>query len=324
MVIPVYLPETIDTTCGAALVRDTVATYYATVGDRSAICVSVDGEAHGAALGRELAARWGVSLTIAPTNGGKLAAVRRGAEVLLARDDVAYLAVVDQDGDHLANELVNLVRVAEHIARARGDGRVMVIGARTSRHRPMGFLRGELEGLAGHVLLDALQYHAAATGRPLRLEYAYAHSPCPDFHSGYKVFDRETARAVFLAPVRKMGLSETCYYRHACEAVMSVEALESGAYLGIARRTTTDEQPVSTFGRYDVSELTADMIVWPAKRLGVPLAFVEQWIANHAQQLHLYTLLPHGVDQVSRITQLVRTAYGEEGDAGDVLRPIFV
>jgi hypothetical protein len=188
----------------------------------------------------------------------------------------------------------------------------------------MGFLRGELEGLADHVLLDALRYRAAVSGQPLGLEYVYAHDPCPDFHSGYKLFDRGTARAVFLGPVRKAGVSDTCYYRHACEAVMGVEALAHGAYLGVVRRTTINAQPVSTFNRYDVSELTADMVVWPCRRLGVPLAFVEQWIANHAQQLQLYTLLPQGVARVRRIRQLVRAAYGAGEGETRVLGPAFV
>ena len=323
VVIPVYLPETVDASQGASLVRDTVACYCATVEDPSTVCVSVDGEPYGGELGRELAARWGVSLCVAE-NGGKLAASRRGVEVLLAKRALAYVAIVDQDGDHFANELVNLVRVAEHITRVRADGRVLVGGARVSRHRPMGFLRGELEGLADLVLLDALQYRAAMTGHPLRLEYAYAHDVCPDFHSGYKLFDRDTAHAVFLGPAERAGVSEACYSRHACEAVMSVEALEHGATLGVARRTTVNRQPVSTFAQYDVGELTADMIIWPCKRLGIPLPFVEQWIANHAQRLRLITLLPEGLAHVHRIRELVRAAYGAAGDDRADIHPIFV
>ena len=64
-------------------------------------------------------------------------------------------AIVDQDGDHFAYELPNLVRAALHITSHNHRERVIVLGRRISRHRPMGLLRGELEEYADRILLDA-------------------------------------------------------------------------------------------------------------------------------------------------------------------------
>ena len=78
---------------------------------------------------------------------------------------------------------------------------VLVLGRRSSKQRPLGFLRGELEELADRVLLDALAYDAAVSGVPLRLECATAVEEYPDFHSGYKLFSRRTAAGEWAAAV---------------------------------------------------------------------------------------------------------------------------
>jgi hypothetical protein len=107
-----------------------------------------------------------------------------------------------------------------------------------------------------------------------------------------------------------VGVSEDCYYRHACEAVMVVEALEHGAVLGTINRTTVNEQPVSTFGLMEISRLHADLIIWPCKRLDVPPSFVMQWMANHIPRLLLGTLRPDGKDELARIFERVQEAFG--------------
>ncbi|MFN2153940.1 MAG: hypothetical protein ACK2UX_01785 [Anaerolineae bacterium] len=324
VVIPVYLPEGEDRSRATALLAETTSAYCAQAGDPALVCLSVDGARFGAEAAGEIARACGASIVVAETNRGKLAAARDGVRRLLLAQKPPYVTIVDQDGDHFSNELANLLRVALDIEERLAGRGVMVLGQRATRHRPLGFLRGELEGLADRVLLDALAYRAVLTGRPLELEYALAHGSCPDFHSGYKLFDRETAEAVFLGEPEKAGTSDTCYYRHACEAVMTVEALESGAYLGVAHRSTMNGQPVSAFGQYDTRELTADMIAWPCKRLGAPLAFVDQWMVNHGQQLLLHTLSPQGKEELEAVRRLVAQAYGSSRVTGPVLRPVFV
>jgi hypothetical protein len=326
VVIPVYLPEGIDAARGAELLRETVQAYCAQVEDPATICLSVDGHPFGAAHASRLAEEFGTSIYVAPANRGKLQAAAHGVRVLLERQDTAYVAIVDQDGDHFANELPNLIRVARHVAAHTGNDRCLVLGRRVSRHRPMGFLRGELEELADRILLDALLYRSAIDGQPLRLEYVYALDEFPDFHSGYKLFSRSIAGQVFLGEPQMAGVSEACYYRHACEAVMVVEALEHGAYLGVVNRSTLNEQPISTFGLFNLSQLVADKIIWPCKRLGVPLLFVRQWMANHIPRLLLHTLAPDGKAELERIRRIVIAAWDEDqaADPEPTLQPLFV
>jgi hypothetical protein len=324
VVIPVYLPEGKDRSCARALLAETARSYCAQVDHPEMVCLSVDGAAYGAEAASAIASACGTSITVAERNRGKLSAAANGVGALMHRGQSSYVAIVDQDGDHFANELGNLVRVAQHVQDQLADPRVMVLGQRFSRHRPLGFLRGELEALADLVLLDALTYRAARSGRPLRLEYALAYGECPDFHSGYKLFDQETAEAVFLGTPNQAGTSDICYYRHACEAVMTVEALESGAYLGLSRRSTLNGQPISVFGRFDARQLTADMITWPCKRLDVPLAFVDQWMANHAQQLLLHTFSPMGKGDLDEVRRLVVRSYAPDTEPKEWLKPEFV
>jgi len=137
IVIPVYLPESADRAQGKLLLRDTVISCCAQVDDPTAVCLSVDGADNGADVVQALAAE--------------------GFRILLRRPELAYFAVLDSDSDHFGNELLNFVRAAEHIIQESGDSRVMVLGRRISRHRPMGLLRGELEELADQMLLQALR-----------------------------------------------------------------------------------------------------------------------------------------------------------------------
>lgn len=321
--IPVYLPEGIDAAHGEALVRDTARRCSEQVGDAGRVCLTVDGEGAGGAAARAIAADLGLSVVVAEENRGKLSSAAAGIELLLSRGELRYAVILDQDGDHFPNELLNFVRVADHVADRTGTDRLMVLGQRISRHRPMGFFRGELEELADRVLLDGLQYHAAVSGVPLRLEYALAESEFPDFHSGYKLFSARTARDVFLGEHHMAGVSETCYFRHACEAVMSVEAMVSGAYLGIVNRSTFNEQPISTFGLFERRQMVADKMIWPCKRLDVPGPFVRQWLDNHVPRLLLSTLAPYGTEELAEIRRIVLEAFGEEG-SGDPLVPLFV
>jgi hypothetical protein len=189
VVIPVYFPEGIDRAQGAALLRDNVGLYCEQVADPGRICPTVDGKAYGEDVVAELVKDLGVLMCVGEVNRGKLNGVGNGMKFLLSEYDLDFLTVVDQDGDHFGNELLNFVRTALHI----GLDRVLVLGNRLSRHKPMGLLRGELEELADRVLLDALSYYAVKVDRPLRLEYANVLDEFPDFHSGYKLFSRASA-----------------------------------------------------------------------------------------------------------------------------------
>lgn len=323
IVIPVYLPRGAESPDAASL-EETVAGYCAQVADPAVVCLSVDGVDCGVDVAQRLSGEYSVSLCVVEENRGKLWGAIHGARTLLENPDLAYIAVVDQDGDHFANELLNFVRAADHIRAQTGDAGVMVLGRRISLHRPMGFLRGELEALANRVLLDALHYHAAVTNVPLRLEYATLLDEAPDFQSGYKLFSRATAQAVFTAEPRQMDVSDAAYYRHACETVMAIEALESGAHLGVVNRSTFNEQPVTHFGKLNQARATADMIIWGCKRLDVPYPFVAQWLANHAPRLLLNTIVPQGKEEVEQVQRLVQAAFASTAERATGLQPLFV
>lgn len=325
IVIPVYFPQEVDNNLGRALLEDNVQAYLTQVDDPQVICLSVDGAPYGKDIATAIAARHGVQVICAAHNKGKLHAVRNGVAHLCGQATFAYIAAVDSDGDHFANELLNLVRAAHYATQRAGVADVLVLGRRISRHRPMGLLRGELEELADRVLLDALAYHAAINGTPLRLECATTLEEFPDFHSGFKLFSGAVAQAVFLRPPQLCGVEEVAYFRHGCEAVMSVEALLAGAYLVLVNRTTLNEQPISTFGLLERTRMVADKMVWPCKRLGVPGPFVDQWLRNHMPRLLLPTLIPQGKEELLEIRRLVLEEFAlEAGDDEVMWGPLFV
>jgi hypothetical protein len=324
-VIPAYWPVGVDARLAAALLTDTVKGCLEWLDSPNRLCLAADGAGAASDYCAQLAAQCGLGLRASPRNRGKLSAVLNGMQLLLESPEIRYLAVLDQDGDHFPNELINLVRAARH-AEAAGEGSgVMVLGRRTSRHRPLGYLRGELEELADRVLFDALVYRAAVSGCPLPLQFATVLEEVPDAHSGFKLFSRSVAERVFAGEFWSEGLSEDCTYRHAVEAVMTVEALLSGAILVLVTRSAANEQPISTFGLLDRARLVADKIIWPCKRLGAPPPFVAQWLDNHLPRLQLGTLAPEGKRELLEIRRLVRVAFGLPDDSRrEIVGPLFV
>ena len=325
IVIPVFFPPGVDRQVGHQLLADTVDACVRQVERPESVCLSVDGESYGRDIGEILARRFQVRLTWCRRNKGKLQAVRRGMEVLLEEGGHDYLAALDADGDHFPHELANGVRSAQYARRRDPDLEVLVLGRRISRHRPMGLMRGELEELADRVLLDALAYSAAVQGQPLQLEYATVLEEFPDFHSGFKMLTRDLARQVFLTEPELCGGTEDAYFRHGCEAVVTVESLLAGARLVVFNRTTLNEPVVSSFGLLERTRMVADKIVWPCRRLGIPGRFVRQWLRNHLPRLLLSTLTPQGREELKQIRRLVLEDLGLEDDPEEPIEaPLIV
>ncbi len=325
VVIPVYAAPHIEPAELTAALNDTVLGCLAQGIVPQQLCLSVDGAASDTVPAATVSRQHGVKLAVTEINRGKLAAVRHGVAALQVNSEWRTLAVLDQDGDHFANDLVAMMRMANHLRNGNPSRRLLVLGERLSRHRPMGFLRGELEELADRVLLDALMYDAAISGRPLPLEYALVLGEFPDFHSGFKLFDRRTALDVFMSEPRLCGATETAYYRHAVEAVMTVEALAAGAILAGVSRRTVNGQAFTTFGVMDRCRLVADKMIWPLRRLAIPTPFVIQWVANHLGRLQLHTMAPQGYDELRRIAAMVIDACNGDPDAVEQFeQPPFV
>ncbi len=327
VVITLYAGTNIEFDAYEQLVDETVSMYIREVADPAVICLSVDGPGLAVEVAEKLVNRYGVSAVVADENGGKFAAVQLGMHKLLQNPSVRYFAAVDQDGDHFASDLLDFVRTAEYIADAKQTNRVLVMGERASLHRPLGFLRGEQETLASAVLLDALHYHSAVSQQPLDLRFVRPIHRYPDFHAGYKLFSRRTAEDVFTTPPQLAGCSPEAYYRHAIEAVMLLEAVLGGATLATLTRRTFDEQPVSVFANFNLTQMTANLIIWPCKRLKVPPAFVMQWLDNHLPELLLGTIQPDGRDELLAIRRLVLQAFGvqdDQVDTNNIVRPRFL
>ncbi|NKB70076.1 MAG: hypothetical protein GKR89_23635 [Candidatus Latescibacteria bacterium] len=323
VVVPVYFPQGVDHSLGRRLLEDNVSSYLRYLTRPETLCLSVDGAEYGREIADDLATRLGVRVCVAPHNKGKLQAVRAGMAALYEETGLDYLAAVDADGDHFANEVVNLVRGARWVQQKSG-AEVMVLGQRRSRHHPMGLLRGELEELADRVLLDALAYDAVGRGQPLALEWGTTLAEFPDFHSGFKLFSRSLVPPTFTQTPHLSEAGEDAYFKHGVEAVMTVESLLAGGRLVLVNRSTYNEQPISTFGLLNRTRMVADKIIWPCKRLGVPGPFVDQWLRNHIPRLLLGTLAPQGQEELAQIHRLVLEAYAMEAGPELTLGPLFV
>lgn len=321
IVIPAYLPKAVNNAAAIEMLEATVRSFVGLVATPANVCISVDGPEFGAAEAGEIAKATGAALVVSPSNRGKLQAATAGMQQLLKSSNLHYFAVVDQDGDHFANELLNLVRACRHIEDEAKTNKILINGRRISLHRPMGLLRGELEDFVDRILFDALTYDAATCGQPMRLEFSSLFGDVPDFHSGYKLFSRATAADVFQSAKPVTGVTDDCHWRHSVEVVMVVEALAQGAILGQVNRSTFNEQPISTFGLYNRAQLYADNIIWPCTRLAIPPTFIEQWMRNHASRLDLNTLAPQGRDEVTKVIAAVRSHFGiaDSGRSGEVL-----
>jgi hypothetical protein len=324
IVVPVYFRPETDPGIALPILHETVHLLARQLQSGQAICLSVDGPGPGEIVAHQIATHFGTQVVVAPRNRGKLSAVRDGMALLLNNPRLRYFATVDGDGDNFANELLNFVRMAEHVTGATGVEQTLVLGSRLSRHRPLGFLRAEQEELANRMILDAMAYDAAHAGKPLRLPFLTAHEWLPDFNAGYKCFSRRAAEAVFATAPMMASCDETAYYRHACEVVMVVEAHKAGGLLAAVSRRTFDEQPISSYASLNRMRMAADMILWPCKRLSVPGTFVAQWLDNHLPALLLGSLAPQGRDELLAIRDLVLAGYGLPAGAAEIVRPRFI
>ena len=125
IVIPVYFHPDNDVALGRNLVGSTVHMFAREVADPAAICLSVDGPGPAVVIAQDVAAIFGVQVVVGQENRGKFGAVAAGMARLLASPHLRYLAAVDQDGDHFANELLNFVRAAEHVVQTTATDRVL-------------------------------------------------------------------------------------------------------------------------------------------------------------------------------------------------------
>lgn len=239
-----------------------------------------------------------------PKNLGKLGAIRYGMRAILREQPhVRWLAVLDGDADHLVAVLPALTRTAAFMAQVYGHDRVLAIGSRSSRVRPMGWVRGELERLLDQLTIDALAYALAREGRALDLSQCLA-GAVPDLGSGFKVYGRGLAEVLFAgAEPAYLTLSPTDYDRYGPETVTIVETTLAGGVFGELLRTSWDGQPTTSFGEFGAVDMYGELLVWVWARLDVPLAVAAQMFDNHQRELSLATAR-EGAELVQRVRAL--------------------
>jgi len=226
-----------------------------------------------------------------PENRGKFGAMAAGISRMIAEQpNIAYFVIRDGDGDHAVSEVPGLVRMAEDLAEALGHTRVIAVGARRSRIHPMGWVRGELERLLDAVTLDALRYQFAREARFPNLAHSLAPGQIPDISSGFKVYGREIAEALFAQSEPNLAtLSVSDYWHFGPETVTYVEASLLGAVMAEKLRLTWDGQPASSFGEFEQLRLYGELMAWVWARLETPLTVAAQMIDNWIPAMALRT-----------------------------------
>jgi hypothetical protein len=258
------------------------------------VLLVVDGDARSSAIVQDLQAacrqRHGQAFQVlyTPENGGKGAAVVRGTQWLLDHDGLEYLTTRDADGDHVLNDLVNLMRLALAVRANEGTDSVIVVGRRTHPHRALGWIRGEFEGLLNRVLVDAVRFVLAQRQQVLNTRHFALSSDYPDLHSGYKVYSRRVCELMVERSWEHPPWVGPEIYRYGVEAVPFVEGVMAGAVVGEMTRLT-QEPEFSGHGAFARPETNGSVLLWAFLRLGITLAPATALLDNHLSRLALWT-----------------------------------
>jgi hypothetical protein len=254
---------------------------------------------------REVARRCGGAeppVVVNEVNEGQGGAVACGLEWLLENPPVQYLCTRDSDGDHDIYDVPQLLRRVLEVEDQEGTDAVFGVGARGDLHRPMGYARGELEGVLNEVTLTAL----TAAGYAPRLQHCRLHGPWPDLQSGFKLYTRRTAglaaRSLREAHLRE---PEILPLRWGVQFVTTTELLRDGAIPVTHHRLTYDQQPQTTFeGADDLARAYGVQIAWLMRRLQMPPE--RAWpILDAALCATLYATTPGGWETLLALREYV-------------------
>ncbi len=332
MVVPVHFARGTAESLAEKLLLLTMDNFEKYVRPKN-VCLVVDGDERSLrtakAVQRTLTKNGAASFEILDLeeNRGKHYAVTEGILRLKARREIGYFVVRDCDADHFISDVPNLVRAAHHIAETEKTDRVLIIGRRIDRHRPLGFRRGQMEELCNRVLLDAMNYWLARKGRILNTQYYSPYGDVPDFKSGYKVYSRGIAKAAFKRKPPFLCLDPRDFWRHGAEPFPIVEAVMAGGVIGEMNRTTFDVQPTTTFTESSAIDMHVKTLAWAFCRLRIPLPCAEQIFNNHVPRL-LLASDPSGREQLDSIKRATLTLHANHAgqsysDASHVGKPRF-
>jgi len=240
------------------------------------------------------------------TNRGKGAAVCAGMRRALARSDVAFVAVRDADGDHFLNDVPHLFRIGKQVVRETGNSSVLVIGRRSSVHRPLGFLRGEYERLLNRVIVDALMFDLARQGEVLNTQY-WVEDP-PDLQSGYKLYSRASVEQI-VDVLSDRGEDGEKAARYGSEIVPFVEIVLAGGIAGEISRVTYNEQPTSMYSGERRPVFYGQRTLWVFRRLNIETHQAKQLLDNGVSKSLLRTD-PRGMEELRKLRAYVLEGLG--------------
>ena len=214
-------------------------------------------------------------------NRGKGGAVCAGMRKLLDDGKVRYLSVRDADGDHFLNDLPNLFRMGKQISEETSAKYVGVMGRRASLHRPLGFQRGEYEILLDRIVLETLKFALAKQDKVLNMQYFSTYGEAPDFQSGYKLYNAESARLI-VTVMEIEGEKSPDYdiVRYGIEIVPVVEILLKGGVWGEVNRMTYNEQPTTAYGGEKRVRFYGGKTAWLFRRLDINASQAAQFLDN--------------------------------------------
>jgi len=222
-------------------------------------------------------------------NMGKGFAVLKGMELLLEKPRLRYICVRDNDGDHFVNDLPNLLRAALAVEESEGTELVLILGRRHDLHLPMGYVRGELEGIEDRVLCDALRFYLAGKGSWLDLRYS-PYGEVPDIGSGYKLYTRSLAEGLLSVWGGHLEcLSPEEYWHYLPEIAPFVESVMLGAAFGEVNRMTYNVQPATSFGDFNYRDFYGSALAWMFLRLEIPLDLCALMLDTHMSRSGLWT-----------------------------------
>jgi hypothetical protein len=257
------------------------------------VVLVVDGDARSSQIVQELQTgcrqRYGDAFAVIDRadNRGKGEAVRLGAQWLLERSHLRYLAVRDADGDHALNDLLNLVRLTLHLRDLEGTEHLVAIGRRERPHRTLGFWRGEFETLLNRVIVEAVEFALAQRQHVLKTQY-FSPAEYPDVHSGYKVYARSVCQLLVSQAWTRPPWVGPDIYRYGVEAVPFVEAAMTGAVVGEVSRLTCAPE-FSGHEAFARPEANGCVLLWTFLRLGISTAQAATLLDNHLLRLPLWT-----------------------------------
>jgi hypothetical protein len=273
------------------------------------VVLVVDGDERSHRIVQDLQAackhRYGCTFEVISSveNRGKGAAVCRGAEWFLARRGLDYLTIRDADGDHVLNDLPNLMRQAMLLRATEGIDHLIIVGRRSDPHRAVGFMRGEFETLLNRVLIETVRFALAQQQRVLTTRYFSLAGEYPDLHSGYKLYSRSLCELIVQHLWERPPWVSADIYRYGVEAVPFVEGALAGAIVAEISRLA-QEPRFTGHGAFARPETNGTVLLWTFLRLGIDANQAMALLDNHIPRLTLWTN-PQGRDTLLELRRWV-------------------